>query len=232
MEYPYTTLYKNSYQTQQLQQNSNVEINIYTMARHFNGNNVRPYSLILTLVLAFLLFDATSNAQKIVKVEDICKQTKIFAYCSNLLNSIPGGAARADVDSLAHYTIEVLRSKLKNTVNLLNSLIAKATDPKAKELYNFCLKEFTAQDGALAEIDPMQQSLKAKDYNSVSFHLNDVVADNDECMSHGQDQSSTSSHHFTTDDFKDPSPLPQFTDDIFKVLQIITVISNYWFKIY
>ncbi|KAL1353217.1 hypothetical protein HN51_017160 [Arachis hypogaea] len=201
------------------------------MARHFNGNNVRPYSLILTLVFAFLLFDATSNAQKIVKVEEICNQTKIVAYCSNLLNSIPGGAARADVDSLAHYTIEVLRSKLKNTVNLLNSLIAKATDPKAKELYNFCLKEFTGQDGALAEIDPMQKSLKAKDYNDVSFHLNDLVADNDECMSYGQDQSSTSSHHFTTD-FKDPSPLPQFTDDIFKVLQIITAISNYWFKIY
>ncbi|RYR55169.1 hypothetical protein Ahy_A06g030415 [Arachis hypogaea] len=195
------------------------------MARHFNGNNVRPYSLILTLVFAFLLFDATSNAQKIVKVEEICNQTKIVAYCSNLLNSIPGGAARADVDSLAHYTIEVLRSKLKNTVNLLNSLIAKATDPKAKELYNFCLKEFTGQDGALAEIDPMQKSLKAKDYNDVSFHLNDLVADNDECMSYGQDQSSTSSHHFTTD-FKDPSPLPQFTDDIFKFSSIVPVISR------
>ncbi|RYR55168.1 hypothetical protein Ahy_A06g030413 [Arachis hypogaea] len=135
------------------------------MACHFNGNNVRPYSLILTLVFAFLLFDATSNAQKIVKVEEICKQTKIFAYCSNLLNSIPGGAARADVDSLAHYTIEVIRSKLKNTVNLLNTLIAKTTDPKAKEVYNFCLKQFTGDDGALAEIDPMQRSLKAKDYN-------------------------------------------------------------------
>ncbi|MED6186521.1 hypothetical protein PIB30_067445 [Stylosanthes scabra] len=154
-------------------------------------------------------------------------QTKIFSYCSNLLNSIPGGASQADIDSLAHYRIEVLRSDLTKTVNLLNSLIASSsTDPKAKELYKFCLKEYSGNnDGALGEIDHMQQSLRAKDYNGVSLGINDVVADNDECMSYGKESSSAasklSSHNFTVD-LRDPSPLPQYNDAIFKVLQIIT----------
>ncbi|MED6210484.1 hypothetical protein PIB30_064550 [Stylosanthes scabra] len=154
---------------------------------------------------------------KVVKVETICNGTVLSSFCSDLLNSKPGGAKGADIDSLAQYTIEVLRSNLTNTVNLLKSLTANSSDHTLVDVYYGCLGNLNVGDGALGEIDPMQRNLKAYDYNAVTFGLNDIIHDNDDCMSNDQESD-------------DPSRLPHYTDDILKVTVVLSLISKYWFS--
>ncbi|RYR05704.1 hypothetical protein HN51_041951 [Arachis hypogaea] len=200
---------------------------------HFFVNNVRPYPLIWSLVLAFLFLDATPYAAKIVTVEEICKNPNpayalTFAYCSNLLNSIPGGAKGANVDSLAQYTLEVLQSNLTNTVNLLKSLIANSsTSPDLLDVYHICLNNLDdiggrGQQGALAEIKAIKNGLKQHAYGLVISGLHDTLFYLRSC---------TSVDHGTPNrDFHDPSLLPQYTGDILKVIGILDAISGYLFS--
>ncbi|XLR28618.1 hypothetical protein S83_056518 [Arachis hypogaea] len=198
---------------------------------HFFVNNVRPYPLIWSLVLAFLFLDATPYAAKIVTVEEICKNPNpayalTFAYCSNLLNSIPGGAKGANVDSLAQYTLEVLQSNLTNTVNLLKSLIANSsTSPDLLDVYHMCLNNLDdiggRGQGALAEIERIKNGLKEHVYSLFISGLTDTLIYLQNCMS--------VDHGTPNREFHDPSLLPQYTGDIQKVIGILEAMSVYLF---
>ncbi|MED6189817.1 hypothetical protein PIB30_099745 [Stylosanthes scabra] len=110
--------------------------------------------------MAGLLVDWRSCRQPLARTDEASLRLKMtlsfLDVVANLLNSKPGGAKGADIDFLAQYTIEVLRSNLTNTVNLLKSLTANSSDHTLVNVYYGCLGNLNVGDGALGEIDPMQ----------------------------------------------------------------------------
>ncbi|KAE9615567.1 hypothetical protein Lal_00045278 [Lupinus albus] len=175
--------------------------------------------LISSLVLLFLLFAAPSSASKVVDVKVICAQARDPKLCSSVLNSKPGGAKGADLVSLAQYTIKVARVKTIKTVNLINVLIAKSgSDPKEKTHYKTCLTHFNKDEGALGDIDYVQELLKKGDYFGVGTAASAVITDVDDCIT-GEDPEDPP--------YPDKSNLPQFADVVQKVVDIILIISKY-----
>ncbi|XP_057720318.1 uncharacterized protein LOC130934802 [Arachis stenosperma] len=190
------------------------------MAHFIVNNNIKPFPLILSLALVFLFFHASSCAAKVVEVEEICSKTgDISSYCKAILNSKPGGAEGSDLDSLAQFTIEVLRSNITNTTTFLKSLIARGGDPDLLDVYDGCLDNLSGDRGALNEIDRMQQSLKARSYKAVTTGLNKVDQDNADCFNDFKDPA-----------LRDPSALPQYTRQISQATTIIKAISTFWFS--
>ncbi|KAE9599936.1 hypothetical protein Lal_00045446 [Lupinus albus] len=180
--------------------------------------SIRP-SLISYLVLVFLLFAATSSASKVVDVNVICNQAQDPSLCSSILNSKPGGTKGADLISLAQYTIDVARVKANDTINLINMLIANSdSDSKGKNHYKACLTNFNKDEGALKDIDYVQELLKNEDYFGISAAARAINIDIDDCIT-GYDTKDTP--------YDDKSKLPQHADIVEKVVDIILIISTY-----
>ena len=176
-------------------------------------------SLVSFLMLIFLSFGASSYATKVVKVDALCKQTKNPSFCSNILNSYPGGAAGVDLVTLAKYTIKVARANITNTINLIKHLIAQsASDSTAKNHYESCLLHFNYDEGALGDIEYTEQMLNTGDYEGVNVAAAAVTTDVDNCVS-GESPSDPP--------YQDPSLLPQYAGVVEQVVAIIIVISNY-----
>ncbi|OIW20163.1 hypothetical protein TanjilG_02965 [Lupinus angustifolius] len=176
-------------------------------------------SVLSSLVLLFFLFVASSSASKVVDVKVICAQVQDPKLCLSVLNSKPGGAKGADLVTLAQYTINVARVKATNTVNLINILIAKSgSDPKAKEHYKICLTHFNKDEGALNDIDYVQELLKKGDYFGVGTAASAVLTDVDDCLT-GEDPEDPP--------YPDKSNLPQYADVVQKIVEILLIISKY-----
>ncbi|KAF1882933.1 hypothetical protein Lal_00003115 [Lupinus albus] len=144
-------------------------------------------SLISCLLLTFLLFAESTFASKVVDVNLICKEVQNPSFCSNILNSKPGGAKGADLLSHANYTIEVVLGNITNTINLIKSLIAHSgNDPQAKSHYEECLVLFGGENGSLGEIMDTQKHLKDGDYYGVITAATSVIANIEYCIS-GED---------------------------------------------
>ncbi|KAE9597417.1 hypothetical protein Lal_00029892 [Lupinus albus] len=176
-------------------------------------------SLISSLVLLLLLFAAQSSVSKVVDVTVLCAQAQDPKFCSSVLNSKPGGAKDADLVSLAQYTVNVARVNSTNTINLINALIAKGdSDPKAKAHYKKCLTHFNKDEGALSDIDRVQELLKKEDYFGVSTAASAVITDVDNCIT-GEDPEDPP--------YPDKSNLPQYADVVKKTVGILLIISKY-----
>ncbi|KAE9597415.1 hypothetical protein Lal_00029993 [Lupinus albus] len=176
-------------------------------------------SLIFPLVLLLLLFATPSSPSKVVDVTVICAQARDPKLCSSVLNSKPGGVKGADLVSLAQYTINVARVNATNTVKLINVLIAKSgNDLKAKAHYKTCLTHFDKDEGALGDIDYVQELLKKGDYIGVGTTASAIITDVDDCLT-GEDPEDPP--------YPDKSNLPKYADVIQKVVDIILIISKY-----
>ncbi|MED6148238.1 hypothetical protein PIB30_051224 [Stylosanthes scabra] len=171
-------------------------------------------SLVLLLFLLFVQF--TNATPKILDVNTICNQTQNPSLCSKILNSKPGGADGADLNSLANYTIGVARSNVTNTIRLIKFLIRNSTDSDAKDHYELCLTHFGDED-ALKAVERAEKMLKAKDYKSVNIAAGDV-ATSEACV-YGDSPSDPV--------FPDHSLLPHFAEYVEHVAEVICVISNY-----
>ncbi|XP_058768941.1 pectinesterase inhibitor-like [Vicia villosa] len=113
-----------------------------------------------------ILLPICSSTNKVVDVDAICKQTKDPSFCSNLLNSKPGGVGQ-DLVSLVQYTLDVALSNTTNTVHLIQVLIAqKGSDVEAQFHYNVCYRRF---ENVIDGIVNARESLKLRDYyNAIS----------------------------------------------------------------
>ena len=178
---------------------------------------VRP-SLVSSLVLVLILFDASSYATKVVEVNTICNRTTNPSFCSNILNSRPGGAIGAELVTLAQYTIDVVRANVTNTINLIKSLIANASDPNAKDHYNTCLTHFSYNEGALGEVEYTAQMLKTRDCQGVNVAAAGIASNVEYCIS-GDSPSDPP--------YYDPSVLPRYANFVEQAAEIICVISTY-----
>ncbi|XP_057433511.1 pectinesterase inhibitor-like [Lotus japonicus] len=172
----------------------------------------------LLLLLAFLLFVASSGATKVVEVGEICKKSTNPSFCLAVLNSNPGGK---DLISLAQYTIDIDRANLTNTITLIKSLIANSSgDPKANAHYKNCLSYFVVDGGAFGAIEATQQYLNKRDYVGVNMRATDVHYFVDYCIS-GDDSPGPN-----PPPFPDTSLLPKYAQVIQDITEIILIISN------
>ncbi|CAL0322628.1 unnamed protein product [Lupinus luteus] len=140
------------------------------------------------------------------------------SFCSNILNSKPGGTKGADLVSLVRYASEVARSNVANTIKLTNMLIEKnGTDPKVKAKYNSCLSNFHEQFGCLGHIDSVQKNLKKGNYYLVNYAALGIISNVNRCLARD---------HIEEPPFPDTTNLHTFVDIIKKVASIIDVISK------
>nr|XP_027187170.1 pectinesterase inhibitor 1-like [Cicer arietinum] len=169
------------------------------------------------IALVFLLCVTSSYGAKIADIGTICKKATNPSFCINLLKSKPGGATQ-DLVSLTQYTINVVSTDIKNTINLIKKLSGQSSDPKAKTHYKNCLSNFGADEGALGEVSEAQQLLKSGDYNGVNLRASAIMTDVDDCIS--GDSPGTPS-------FQDRSNLPKVAGVVTQVSQVILILTNF-----
>ncbi|RHN50644.1 putative pectinesterase inhibitor domain-containing protein [Medicago truncatula] len=87
---------------------------------------MRQNSSLLLVLLILCVASSNSISAKVVDVDIICKEASNPSYCSNLLNSKPGGAKGVDLVDLARYTIDVLNNNSSDTLNLIHNLVRSA----------------------------------------------------------------------------------------------------------
>ncbi|OIW03146.1 hypothetical protein TanjilG_11783 [Lupinus angustifolius] len=177
--------------------------------------SIRP-CLIFSLVILSLLLATPSFASKVVDVNVICAQTRDPSFCSEVLNSKPGGAKGADLISLAQHSIGVARVKATKTVNLINTLIAtNANDPRAKAHYSTCLTYFDKYRGALKLLYYVNQVLRMQDYFGLLKAATLVISNVEGCIT-GDDPT-----------YFDSSDLPRSADNFEKVIDVILTIAKF-----
>jgi len=84
------------------------------------------YSSLFLVFLILCVAFSNSISTKVVDVDVICKEASNQSYCSNILNSKPGGAKGVDLVHLAQYTIDVLNNNWTHTYDLIISLVKRA----------------------------------------------------------------------------------------------------------
>ncbi|CAK8533095.1 unnamed protein product [Lathyrus sativus] len=168
------------------------------------------------LVVLFLFCFTSSYATKGVDVEAICQTSKNPSFCENLLKSKPGGVG-GDLSSLAKYTIDVLRTDVSNTIDVITKLIEKSgSDPMKQNKYKNCLSLFEMEDGALSEVEESLEMLENSDYNGLNVHMTVVMTNADECLTGDSDDSWA----------QDTPELSKNVRIVDQVAQIILIISN------
>jgi len=179
------------------------------------GNLIRKNNKMVhhsSFLLVLLLCVTSSYSSKIVEVNVICQKAKNPSFCTNFLNSKPGGAKGADLVTLAQYTIDVLRVNLTNTVKLINTLISKSgKDVKASTHYKNCLKYYFADGGAIFVLGNIQRVLKEGNYNLMSVGANDILHDISDCIN--------------DPNYHDTSSLPNQGHVALQIDQIIQIIA-------
>ncbi|GAU16642.1 hypothetical protein TSUD_325920 [Trifolium subterraneum] len=146
-----------------------------------------------SIVVVFLLCVVSSYSANDVDVQEICKKATDHSFCLTLLNSMSGGPGK-DLGCYASYTIDVLRTNVSNTINVIKKLIEQSgSDPRKQNHYKNCLSGFETDDGALGEIEEALQLLKDLDYNGVNMRMSALMSDINDCSS--EDETSMLSKH-------------------------------------
>ncbi|CAJ2668063.1 unnamed protein product [Trifolium pratense] len=167
-----------------------------------------------SIMVVFLLCVVSSYATNDVDVQGICKKATDPSFCSTLLNSMPGGPGK-DLSCLASYTLDVLRTNVSNTINIIEKQIAESgNDPKKQNKYKNCLSNLGMDDGALGDVDEAKQLLKDLDYNGVNMRISSLMSNVNDCSSEDSLP------------FDDTSSLSKQVGVVNQVAQIVLIISN------
>ncbi|KAL2335353.1 hypothetical protein Fmac_016566 [Flemingia macrophylla] len=160
------------------------------------------------------MFPFSDASNKVVDVKTICAMTNNTSFCSNLLNSRPGGAAGADLHTLMQYTVDVIYGNVTDTIELINMLIANCNnqDVSAKYHFGLCLRALIC---AKSDIEYNRNQLQFKNYDrlSVGFALVDTDLQTQTC--------SVFPPHYN-----DSSVLPKYVEGVTQVNQIIGTIFS------
>ncbi|XP_058773324.1 pectinesterase inhibitor 2-like [Vicia villosa] len=183
--------------------------------KRFEKKKKKKMIRLAILVVLFLVCFTSSYASNEVDVEAICKKSKNPSFCDTLLKSKPGGVG-GDLGSLAEYTIDVIRTDVSNTLNIITKLIEKSdSDPMKQKQYKNCLSLFGMEEGALGEVEEALQMLKKSDYNGMNMHMTVVMTNVNECLGDSEDSSTQISPE-----------LSKNVGIVDQVAQIILIISN------
>lgn len=123
-------------------------------------------SLLASLSLLLTLHTTTSFAHSTQLINKVCSQATNPPSCFEILESAPG-AATANLTGLCQITIKMADSIANQTLQQLQSRVAKETDPQLKDSYETCAKLYFLAETV---IQNLENDLKAGDYNSLNSH--------------------------------------------------------------
>ena len=148
---------------------------------------VKP-SFIPSLLLAlFLSLALSSCSARTVQVSDICSKHSNPSNCANILNSVPGVAEGADLNSLSQYIINFAHVYAFDTITLIHDLTGNTTDTQLKQRYQSCSMDY---NDVLLCLSQAQQSCNSEDYNGMKSNGETVMKDVQDCdWKPGYDQS-------------------------------------------
>ncbi|XP_073221580.1 uncharacterized protein [Cicer arietinum] len=153
---------------------------------------------------------------KVVDIDTICKDENInTSFCITLLKSKQG----ADLVTLAQYTIDDLQIEVNNTVNLIKTLIHQYDkDPQAKSHYVECFDLFGGPNGAVANFEDMENTLKGGDYHGMIEAVYGVLVAYESCIE-GESPGEIP--------YPDKSLLPKYAKVVEDVAYIILAITKF-----
>jgi pectinesterase inhibitor-like protein len=170
------------------------------------------YSSLLLVLLVLCNASSKSISSAKVDVDVICTQAQNPTYCSNLLNSKPGGAKGVDLVDLAQYTLNMLDSNLAKTQRVIAKL-ENAYNDNVLQYYYPCTRD--AIDIAI-RIGDAEKDLYSKQYSSMAKHTAEIMPFIREC---GDILHKNKTGY---------SPLvAKFVDVLRQVAQVIQTIVNY-----
>jgi pectinesterase inhibitor-like protein len=169
-----------------------------------------------SLLFVILLCVASSNSTKVVEVDVICKEALKPSFCSQLLNSKPGGAKGVDLVNLAQYTMDVLHANLTNSVDMFEELIRHTNNNKTKNHYYNCVQDLGPYGhGALAMLRDAEFYLKRGGYTHVAGFAAGIMQDILNCINDDRKQ------------YHDNSLVSNYVKDTRQVGQVLEIISKY-----
>ncbi|KAK1592387.1 hypothetical protein Q3G72_024032 [Acer saccharum] len=158
-------------------------------------------------ILGVLLFITPSNASSKI-INDICAKA-LFPSCMEFLKSTPGAAA-ADLKGLGKITLDLAHSSASKTLDQINSLIPKTTDPKLKKIYKSCSEQY---DNVIGDLKEAETDFNQGDYSGMNLQASAAMTGAEECSDE------------TAELAIDPS-VKKGNLDINHICSIILVISN------
>ncbi|XP_058776343.1 uncharacterized protein LOC131650654 [Vicia villosa] len=137
---------------------------------------MNQYMSFLLSLLLLCVASSNSISNKVVEVDVICKEASNPSYCSNLLNSKPGGAKDASLVDFADYMIDGLIDNSTNTDMLISILIDKIGDNYTEINYYYrCKVNILSVDGIIARLVIAEKDLTLKHYPAMIKGIRDVM---------------------------------------------------------
>lgn len=134
----------------------------------------------LLLVFVILCFSSSNSfSAKVVDVDVICKEASNPSYCSNLLNSKPGGAKNVDLVDLANYTIGVVKDNFYIAYKLVINLQRNVT---VRNYYTRCAIDFDGDDSIRGRLLGAKIDLELKNYPDMASQIGFVMQHIDDCI--------------------------------------------------
>ncbi|KEH25473.1 plant invertase/pectin methylesterase inhibitor [Medicago truncatula] len=144
---------------------------------------MRQNSSLLLVLLILCVASSNSISAKVVDVDIICKEASNPSYCSNLLNSKPGGAKGVDLVDLARYTIDVLNNNSSDTLNLIHNLVRSAENDTVANYYYRCdIDLLNHADSVTSSLTDAQVSLSFRKYPAMAKDSADIMKYILECI--------------------------------------------------
>jgi pectinesterase inhibitor-like protein len=139
------------------------------------------YSYLLLLFVILRFSSSSSISAKVVDVDVICKEASNPSYCSNLLNSKPGGAKNVDLVDLAQYTIGVVKDNLYVPYKLVLKLLSDK-NVTVRNYYTRCAIDFDGDDSVRGRLLGAKLDLELKNYPGMASEIGFVMQHIDDCI--------------------------------------------------
>ncbi|XP_058776364.1 uncharacterized protein LOC131650680 [Vicia villosa] len=172
------------------------------------------YSSLLLVLLLVYVSSSNSISNNVIEVDVICKEASNPSYCSNILNSKPGGAKGVSLVDLADYIIDALIENSTNTDRLITKLIYQMDNDTEINYYSQCKSNLISSDGVTVKLIHASFDLTNKRYPAMVKNIDDVMEYILECID--------SLHQHKT------SPLvARVVDDYRQSVQVLQIIAKY-----
>ncbi|KAJ4831807.1 hypothetical protein Tsubulata_031252 [Turnera subulata] len=161
-----------------------------------------PFLLVLLLCKMTPSFAITAS-----EITAICSSSRNPSFCLDFLKSDPRFAS-ADLAGAAQIAIDVGHTEATDTLNFVQSLVQKTTDPKLQEIFKSCSSNY---EEAVGVFEDAKQYLSSKDYSGAGFAVSAAL---DHAITCNDDSQGT-----------DPS-LPQRNENLKSLCSLILGITN------
>lgn len=175
-------------------------------------------SFLLPLLLVIIFTTAPSSGKPDLKVisnstiNDVCSKTLNPPFCLDLLHFYADHPHNRSLKGLARITISLAHSNATATRGLLRRLIQHTDNPRLKERYTSCYKNY---DDSVGDIEKAKKSLKSSDKNGLRDAVAGAMGEVNACGESFQQPPA------------DPSTLPKSNQKFLHLCSIILVVSKF-----